>query len=359
MRFRKWMAAVLLTFCEILAAGTCEAADNYHGNQLYFGKGGFVCALNTKTGKVSRICEVVKTKYNPIGTVSYYKGKLFFAVDLAAAAGDYGRHQRYIYSVDVKGKGLRRLAPGYAPQALNDTVYYIRESYNKKTGYGKSAGLYRMKTDGSGSEEIVPDDVRQFAVVGTKLFWITSNGSNPVGKKRCGYYNPLLIMDLTDPEKKEAYDSPFYEIGYICDYDKKYIYYTEDGNDEKEIYSRGETDLDSRTWKGHKGYGSLIPEEIDLFSKKYKKVPSRFIGYQNDCYVYRMEKQWKLYYPVTGKTTVLKGIKGTSGADSLVAAGGGWLVLTHPKKTGQNDTAMSVIRIDGKKLRTIYTWKAE
>ena len=80
MRLRKYLAAICLLAVALLP-GKAEAAKNYHGGQLYFGMGGSVCALNTKTGKVKKICEVLKTDTDPIGTIVYYKGNLYFSVD--------------------------------------------------------------------------------------------------------------------------------------------------------------------------------------------------------------------------------------------------------------------------------------
>ena len=352
MRLRKYLAVICLLAVALLP-GKAEAAKNYHGGQLYFGMGGSVCALNTKTGKVKKICEVLKTDTDPIGTIVYYKGNLYFSVDLAEAEGEYGRHQRYIYRVGANGKGKKRLAPGYAPQIADGKIYYIAESYNKKTKYGKSAGLYEMKTDGTKKEAVVLDDVREFAVVKNWLFWISSEGKNPKKKGTYLNYHPLIYIDLNDPDKKQEYDSPFYETGYLVDYDDNYVYYT-DEYDQDEIRSRGTSDIDERNWGNYRRH--VLPEVIDIFSKKCKHLPSRFIGFQNDCYVYRLEEQWKYYNPLTGKATVLKGLTGRGERDELIAAGGGWLVLAHPAKNGDK-TSLSVIRTNGKNLKTLYTWK--
>ncbi len=344
----RYVAAVLVMFAGLWMTDRALAAGNFHGKQLYFGMGGDLCALNTQNGKVSTLCEILKTKYNPIGDVCYAKGKLYFTVDLAAAAGDEARHQRVIYCVGAGGKGKKRLAAGYAPQVVKNKVYYIAERYNKKTGVGKSTGLYRMNLDGSGKEAVTIDDVRDFAIVGNTLYWLSSEGKNPSPRET--NYNRLYVQELTDKNQTEFMSYPACEI---CDYDENNIHFV-DFLPSPYLYSLGKKGAYGRKWGI---YNHCIPDEIDMFSDNYKKDgDGHFIGYQNDCYVYRMGKQWKLFLPETQKITLLKGVTGHGEQDRLVAAGGGWMVLTHPAKSGTK-TAMSVIRTNGKKCRTIYTWK--
>jgi hypothetical protein len=127
----------------------------YYKGWIYYTCQNKIYKIKTNgTGKIKVFEDENESMGQAITSINIYKNKIYFSLD---EYGSTAYSNTFIYSMNLNGKGLKKLADGFKAVVMDDWIYYVgiikddADGFIADSGY---KGIYKMKLDGTSNKKI-------------------------------------------------------------------------------------------------------------------------------------------------------------------------------------------------------------